>query len=161
MIITVKPSDLIKRCLWTDYKRFCLCGIIEEDIDKLIEEDSPFTLSEDDAYVIGLLKVVETNNLVHRYKMHIDEVLKVKSNLFDNKLYINKNIILAELKDFRNRFPSSFKASFEYKIAIEDLIKYIDKMLIEIENLKIYKKILNEKTYIFVSSNDIKDMISN
>jgi len=160
MIITIQFSDIIKRCLWNEYKRFCLIDKTQDEIIKLIQEDKPFIISEEDAYVIGLLKVIETDNLVHRFKIHIDDLLKVRSNLFNSKLYINKNVILNETTDFRNRFPESFKPNFHYQLSIDSLYKFIDTTLEKLRELNIHTKILNDKTYIFVLSNDVKKIIN-
>jgi len=160
MVITIHPSDIIKRCLWNEYKRFCLVDKTDDEIDRFIIEDKPFIISEDDSYVIGLLKVVETDNLVHRFKIHIEDLLKVRSNLFDNKLYINRNVVLNEVKDFKNRFPESFNPDFMYKKAIDELNEKIDEIYKKLEELTIYTKILNDKTYNFVSSNDVKSLIN-
>jgi hypothetical protein len=98
MQILITPDDIIKRCLWSEYKRFCLKEKNEDEIKKLIEENNPILLKEEDAYVIGLLKVVETPNIVHRFKEHMYDVLKIKSNIFNNKLYkirsFERNILL-------------------------------------------------------------------
>lgn len=161
MIITIQPSDLIKRCLWNEYKKYCLVEKSDNEINNIIIDDKPFIISEEDAYVIGLLKIVETDNLVHRFKLHIDDLLKVRSNLFDNKLFINRNLILSDIKEFKNRFPDSFKPSFEYKLSIEELNLFIDKVFIKIDNLKVYNKILNDKNYSFVLSNDVKSEFNN
>lgn len=160
MNITVHPSDIIKRCLWNEYKRFCLVNKTNDEINEFITDDNPFIITEDDAYVIGLLKVVETDNLVHRFKIHIEDLLKVRSNLFDNKLYINRNVILNEVKDFKNRFPESFNPDFKYKKAIDELNEKISEIHQKLEELTIYTKILNDKTYNFVSSKDMKSLVN-
>lgn len=160
MIITVHPSDLIKRCLWNEYKRYCLVDKSEEEVDDIIINDNSFIISEDDAYVIGLLKVVETDNLIHRFKVFIEDLLKVRSNLFDNKLYINRNIIINNVATFKKRFPESYKPPMEYKIAIDELNKFIDDISYKIEELKIYPKTINEKNYVFVLSNDVKSVLN-
>lgn len=160
MILTVQPSDLIKRCLWSEYKRYCLVDQTDEEINKIIIDDKPFTLSEDDAYVIGLLKIVETDNLIHRFKLHVEDILKVRSNLFDNKLYINRNIILGDVKSFKLRFPEAFKPNFIYRKSIDELFIFIDENYIKLENLKTFSKTINEKNYTFVLSNDVKHVIN-
>jgi hypothetical protein len=160
MVIKIKPSDIIKRCLWNEYKRFCLSGKNENYINEFIIQDDEFELTENDAYVIGLLKVVETDNLVHRFKIYIEDLLKTRSNLFDNKLFINKNVILNEVKDFKNRFPKSYKPSFEYKVSIEELNEKIDGVYSDIQELKVFTKIIKEKTYNFVLSSSIKDLLN-
>lgn len=159
MIITIQPSDLIKRCLWNEYKVFCLVNKTEDEINEIIQEDKPFIMSEEDAYVVGLLKVVETDNLIHRFKVYIEDLLKVRSNLFDNKLYINRNIVLNDVKNFKNRFPESFKPGFEYRVAIDDLIEFVDIAYKRIDELEVYTKVLNDKNYVFVTSNDVKDIM--
>ena len=160
MILTVQPSDLIKRCLWNEYKKYCLVEQNEENINNIIIEDKPFTLSEEDAYVIGLLKVVETDNLIHRFKSYIEDLLKVRSNLFDNKLYINRNIILNEVKTFKDRFPSAFKPNFIYRKSIDELLIFIDNVYEKLENLETHSKIINDKNYVFLLSNKVKNIIN-
>lgn len=159
MIITVQPSDIIKRCLWNEYKRFCLKNKSDEEIKKFIIDDKPFIISEDDAYVIGLLKIVETDNLIHRFKIYIEELLNDRSNLFENKLFINKNVIMNDVLDFKNRFPDSFKPSFEFKTSIDKLNNKIDDFYEKLSELKIYTKIFKDKTYNFISSNSVKTLI--
>lgn len=159
MNIILTPEDIIKRCLWLNYKRFCLKGKTDEEINKIIEENQPVSLKEEDAYVIGLLKIVETPNLVHRLKEHMDEVLKIRSNIFNNKLYIIKSVTLKEISQFVLRFPDSFKAPFEYKKGIEELKVISEKFYTEVDSLPIFSFQSNDKTYTYVSSNAVKDII--
>jgi len=159
MQILITPEDIIKRCLWTDYKRFCLKGKTDEELNRIIEENQPISLKEEDAYVIGLLKVVETPNLVHRLKEHIDEVLKIKSNIFNNKLYIIKSVALKDIGQFKQRFPEAFKASFEYKKGIEELKIFSDKIYNEVDNLPTSNFQRGDKIYTHISSNAVKDII--
>ena len=63
MQIIISPNDIIQRCLWDKYKKFCLHEKDEKEIEKIIESNKPVSLNENDAYVIGLLKVIETDNL--------------------------------------------------------------------------------------------------
>ena len=139
MIITVQPSDLIRRCLWTEYRRFCLKTKSDEDVKKIILDDSSVIITEDDAYVIGLLKVVETPNLVHRFKDHTEEFLKIRSTIMNNKLYIRSSDILKDILGFKECFPEYFNPSFEYKKGIDDLRNFIDKFYPEVEKLPITK----------------------
>ena len=159
MQILISPDDLIKRCLWLDYKRFCLKDKNEEEIKKIIEENKPVALNEDDAYVIGLLKIVETPNLVHRLKEHMDEVLKIRSNIFNNKLYIIKSVALKEISQFVQRFPDGFKAPFEYKKGIEDLKEFSEKIYSEVDKLPTQTYPNGDKIYTYVSSNSVKDIV--
>ena len=139
MQILVTPSDIIKRCLWLEYKRFCLKEKKEEELKNLVLDDKPIMLKEDDAYVIGLLKVVETPNLVHRFKDHTEEFLKIRSTIMNNKLYIRSSDILKDILGFKECFPEYFNPSFEYKKGIDDLRNFIDKFYPEVEKLPITK----------------------
>jgi len=159
MQILITPEDIIRRCLWLDYKRFCLKDKNEEDIKTIIEENKPVILTEEDAYVIGLLKIVETPNLVHRLKEHMDDVLKVRSNIFNNKLYIIKSVAIKEISTFVQRFPDGFKAPFEYKKGIEDLKSFSIKIFGEVDKIPTQAFQSGDKTYTYVSSNIVKNIV--
>ena len=171
MQILVTPSDLIKRCLWLGYQRYFLTAPdpitgkrklkSKEQITKFIQEDKPMVLKEEDAFVIGLLKVVETSNIVHRFKDHIEEYLKIRSTIINNRLWIFKNLILKEIITFKDCFPDEYNPPFEYKKGIEDLKKFIDNLyagIDKIEATKIPDKDGRMKDY--VSSNQVKNMLS-
>jgi hypothetical protein len=160
MQILITPSDIIKRCLFLEYKRFILKDMKEDEIKNIVLEDKPIILKEDDAYVIGLLKIVETPNLIHRFKEHIEEVLKIRSNIVDNKLYIKVNDILREIINFKNCFPDYFITSFEYKKGIDELKNFIDKLYPEVEKSTI-TKIPNKdgKIIEYYLSNVVKNLL--
>ncbi len=158
MILNVQPSDIIKRCLWSDYRRFCLKDKNEDEINLIIEEDKPIIISENDAYVIGLLKVVETNNLIHRFNQHMDEFLKIKSSIFNGKLYIIKNFLLYEISDFKKRFPPSFKPPFDYKRGLDELYVHIEKTLEEIKKEEEYINMIKENKVNCLLTNSVKDL---
>lgn len=159
MQILITPEDIIRRCLWLEYKRFCLRDKAEDEIKVLIEENKPTIIKEEDAYVIGLLKVVDTPNIVHRFKEHMNDILKIRSNIFNNKLYIIKSVVIKEISGFKQRFPDGFKPTFEYKNGIEELFLFVDKVLIEAEKLSVYSFQNQDKIYTYFSSNSVKDII--
>jgi len=159
MQILITPDDIIRRCLYLEYKRFCLKDKTEEEIKKLIDENNPTVLKEEDAYVIGLLKVVDTPNIVHRFKEHMNEILKIKSNIFNNKLFIVKSVVLKEISSFKLRFPEGFKAPFEYKNGIEELNLFVDKVYLEVDKIPTQAFQSQDRTYTYVSSNAVKDIV--
>jgi len=171
MNILVTPSDLIKRCLWLEYRRYFLTDPDpitgkrklkqQEEITRIIQEDKPMVLKEEDAFVIGLLKVVETPHIVYRFKDHIEDYLKIKSTIINNKLWILKNIILKEIITFKDCFPDEYNAPFEYKKGIEDMKNFVDNLYSEIEKIeptKIPDKDGKLKDY--VSSNQVKNILT-
>lgn len=161
MQILVNPSDIIKRCLWLKYKRFCLKDKKEEELQEIVISDKPIILSEEVAFVIGLLKVVETPNLVHRFKYDMEEILKSLSTIVNNRLYIRTNDILKEISLFKECFPDYFNPSFEYKKGVDELKTFINKVYPEIEKLPI-TKIPNKdgKLIDHFSSNSVKILLN-
>jgi hypothetical protein len=160
MQILVTPSDIIKRCLFLEYKRFCLKDKKEEEIKSIILEDIPIILKEDDAFVIGLLKVVETPNLVHRFQAHTEEFLKIRSTIVNNRLFIRSNDILKEVSAFKDCFPDYFNPSFEYRQGIDELKNFINKVYPEIEKLPLTNIPNKENKMIdHYSSNSVKSLL--
>ena len=164
MQILITPEDIIRRCLFLEYKRFCLekSGKKSEDeLRKIIEENKPTVLNEEDAFVIGLLKVVDTPNLVHRFKFHMGEVLKDRSNIFNNKLFIIKSVALKEIGQFIQRFPNEYKAPFEYKKGIEEVKTFSAKVYSDVDKLptSTFQNPGGDRTYTYISSNSVKDIV--
>jgi hypothetical protein len=162
MIITITPDDLVKRCLWNNFNRFCLKDESQEDKEKLLEKNQPFSLSEDDAYVIGLLKIVETDNIIHRFKQDINEIIRIKSTLqkIDDEqiILINKSTIINDCLNFKNNFPEYYNNDVEFKDKISELNEFINSKVKEIDGLKqieIYKNIKGtRKKFTYISSKE-------
>ena len=158
------PEDLLKRALWGDYKRFALRDHNDDDLQKIVLENNPISISEETGYVIGLLKVIETDNLVHRFSTHISEVLKNKSTIFtsasgDKNVYISVKVVENELINFRKRFPEYWKG--DYENAIKKLNLHIDKIENSVKDFEIFEFKIKEKKVRYFQSKDIKKMIEN
>ena len=98
MILTISIDDIIRRCLWSDYKRFVLKDKNEQEIQTIVKENKPIIISENDAYAIGLLKVIETDNLVHRFTVHMKDMINIKSTIFDKNVYMSVKIVEKDKK---------------------------------------------------------------
>ncbi|NPV12875.1 MAG: hypothetical protein HPY57_13975 [Ignavibacteria bacterium] len=161
MQIIVLPEDIIKRCLFNKYKRFVLKGKSQEYINKWIQENKPEVISENDAYVIGLLKVVETDNLIHQFNLYIEDFLKIKSTINNDKVIINKSSLLKEIIEFKDMFPESYKPSDSFQKSIDDLKNYISNIYSEIEKLETLQIPMRDgKTYTFVLSSEINKLVT-
>lgn len=160
MQIIVTPNDIIQRCLWDKYKRFILYEKLEEDIKKIVDENKPFSLSEEDAYAIGLLRIIETDNLVHRFNENILDILQIKSNIIKDELYINKTTIIREVSTYMNKFPEYYKPPFNYKQSIDDLKKYIEYVDKEISKLEIINVKNKDKMFAYFRSKDIRKCLN-
>jgi hypothetical protein len=156
MQIIVTPNDIIQRCLWDKYKRYIIYEKTEEEVKKIVDENKPFSLTEEDAYAIGLLKIIETDNLVHRFNENIQDILQIKSNIIKDELYINRTTTLKEISTYMNKFPDYYKAPFNYRQSIEELKKYIievDKKVNELEVINVKNK---DKMFAYFRSKDIR-----
>jgi len=159
MIITLTPDDIIKRCLWTSYRRFSLRGTPESEIEKIVKENKPISIDEEMAYVIGLLKVIETDNLIHRFDSHMMDVLRIKSTIQQNEVYISVRVIELELEGFKKRFPSYWEKNITYEKSLSDLIKYIEKIQEKIPELEIFEFKVKDRMVKYHSSKNIKKLI--
>lgn len=160
MQLILTPQDIILRCLWDRYRKYCISKLSDSEVEKIIEENKPRIISEEDGYVIGLLKIIETDNLIHAFNEYIIDILQFKSSVINNELYINKKVIIKEINNFTNNFPASFKAPFNYKVAIDDLIKHIGRIETTVGQLEEFNCKTNDKIVIYVNSKHIRKCLS-
>lgn len=159
MILSLTIDDILKRGLWSDYKRFVLKNKSEQEIKMIVKENKPIVLSENDAYAIGLLKVIETDNLIHRFTVHMKEMLNIKSTIFDKNVFISVKIIENELESFKKRFPDYWEADIEYRDAIIDLKAHIEKLQASVALYEIFEFKIKDRKVRYYQSKDIKKMI--
>ena len=108
MQILLTPEDIIKRCLWNDFEYYILKDKNKDQINKIIADNTEFKINEESALVIGLLKVLETPNLVHRLKQQINNQLVLKTVKYESKQYIGKQGIISFVEKFRSNFPATY-----------------------------------------------------
>ena len=129
MKIVLTPHDIIERALWWKYQYYILDGMSQDKIDKIVEENEEFEITEREALIINLLKCIETDNLKHRLNQHVLHLLSVKSAEVDKdkkKVYaIRKNAIDDELTTFLKNFPEKWDAKANYKYSLEEVKEYI------------------------------------
>lgn len=119
MEIKLRVSDLIERLLWDNYKTFCLADLKTEEIDKIIEADEEFIITEKDAFVIGLLNVIYTQEVVYKYKQYLREIIDNKSFLFEDvepnktikRKYITRKILTTNAKAFLKKIPKNYESN--------------------------------------------------
>ena len=159
MKILVTPEDIIKRCLWSKYKKYVLNDKKKNEIEKIIVENELISLSENDAYVIGLLKVIETDNLVHRFRLEIEDFVKIKTTVNKDRVIINKNSILNEVREFKARFPVEYKPHEYYQKNIDEMKEYVDVVYEQIAELQFIEITFKEREIAFVYSKDVNKII--
>jgi len=155
----ITPEDIIKRCLWTKYRKLILKDKKEDEVNEIIKKNELTLINEHDAYVIGLLKVVETENLTHRFKIDIEEFIGIKSTINNKEVMINKSTILKEIIEFKNRFPEAYKPDQIYEESIEDMKKFVASFYDKINELEEKKFQHRDKTYTYVLSSKLVKLL--
>ena len=157
MKILIKPEDIIKRCCWDSYVYYIVGS--DKDAQKILEENEEMEMSEKDALVIGLLKVIETNNLIHKFNTYITEILSNKSSKQENTLMIRKKTLDSSLEKFLNKFPDYWNPSDYWAEPLEELREYIENMNKKIDKLEIHTIVERNFTSEFYTTNNIKKLL--
>jgi hypothetical protein len=157
MQIKIYPDDLVKRCIWDSYVYYVIGS--EKEAQKILEENNEIELSERDALIIGLLKIIETDNLIHKFNTYIIEILANKSTSNDGKLYIRKKVLDTSIDKFMDKFPEYWNAPKSWSIVISKLKEYIDSIESDIKKLELYR--VEDKNIVidFYSSNSVKKLL--
>ena len=159
MQITITPEDLIRRCVWDNYVYYVLGS--EKEAEKILKENKVMELSEREALIVGLLKVIETDNLIHKFNTYVVEILTNKSIHSPQKdgLLIRKKTFDTAVDKFVDKFPDYWEPSVNWTNALKDLVVCINDMKDELEKLEIHKIVDKNVTYEFYNSNNIKKLL--
>jgi hypothetical protein len=157
MQITVTPEDLIRRCVW-DYYVYYIIGS-DKEAEKILKENKEFVLSERDALIIGLLKIIETDNLIFKFNTYIVELLTNKSIKEKELLLVRKKTFDTAVDKFLDKFPDYWEPNTSYTNSLKDLVDYINAIKSEVEKLEIHKIVDKNMTYEFYNSNIIKKLL--
>lgn len=158
MTIKVYPEDIVRRCLWDNYVYYILGS--EKEAEKILKENKEIEISEREALIIGLLKVIETTNLIHKFNTYIVELLTNKSIKEKDYLLIRKKTLDTAVDKFVDKFPDYWVPNAGYTSALKDLVVYIDEIKADIEKLEIHKIVDKNVTYEFYNSNSAKKLLS-
>jgi len=158
MTITVLPEDLIKRCVWDHYVYYVLGS--DKEGEKILKENKEFEITEKDALVIGLLKTIETENLIHKFNTYIVDLLSNKSINNNQQTLLRKRTLETSVDKFLDKFPDYWTPDLVFKKSLIDLVDYIDIFKKNIEKLDIIKVTYQMGTYDFFVSNNVKKLLS-
>lgn len=158
MRVILRPSDIVKRALWDTYVYYVVGS--EKEAEKLLLEDEEFEISERNAYVIGLLRVVETDNLIHRFNDTMVHFLNIKSVRINDDILIKKKTCLESVDKFLNKFPDYWTPPTNYSTAFADLVNYLNIFKSRIDNLEVTKANLLNVNYEFYSSSAVKKLLN-
>ncbi len=157
MKIQILPEELVKRCLWDSYVYYVLGS--EKEGERILKENNEIDLSEKESLIIGLLKVIETDNLIFKFNTYIVELLTNKSSKVNEYLLIRKKTMDSAVDKFLDKFPDYWTPNSFYIKALKDLVEYIDTFKVEVEKLEIHKVVDKNITYEFYNSATIKKML--
>jgi hypothetical protein len=159
MLIEIYPEEVIKMCVWDNYVYYVLGS--EKEAEKILKENSPIRLTERDALIIGLLKVIETDNLIHKFNTYVVEILTNKSIHSPQKdgLLIRKKTFDTAVDKFLDKFPDYWEPTVNWTNSLKDLVVCINEMKDELEKLEIHKIVDKNVTYEFYNSNNIKKLL--
>jgi hypothetical protein len=157
MQIKVYPIDLVKRCVWDSYVYYIVGS--DKEAQKILEENQEMEISERDALVIGLLKVIETDNLIHKFNTYIVEILTNKSTSSGSQLLIRKKVLDLAVDKFLDKFPDYWIPSSHWSRCLKDLVEYINSMKKSIEKLEVHSIVDKNLTIEFYGSNNVKKLL--
>ncbi len=158
MNIKVTPEDLVRRCLWDHYVYYVVGS--DKEGEKILKENKEFEISERDALVVGLLKVIETDNLIHKFNSYLVDFLANKAINNNNQVLIRKKALEIFVDKFLDKFPDYWIPNSVYKQSLSELVDYIDDFKVKIEKLDVQKVSDQFGTYEFVVSNNVKKLLS-
>jgi hypothetical protein len=157
MQIKIYPEDIIKRCCWDSYVYYVVGS--EKEAERILKENKEMEISERDALVIGLLKIIETENLIHKFNTYVVEILTNKSTKEKDLLLIRKKTFDLAVDKFLDKFPDYWEPSKMWSESLKDLVGYINKIRIEIDNLELFNITFQNNHYECYNSNAIKKLL--
>lgn len=157
MTIKVYPEDLVKLGVWDSYVYYVVGSDLEAE--KQLKENKEFEIEDTSALVIGLLKVIETNNLIHRLNGYITDFLSNKSSKMQGKILIRKKLIIGAFDRFQNKYPPYWKPTKDYEHGLVELKEYIDQILVKIEKLEVHEVTIQFGTFEYLNSNQVKKLL--
>jgi hypothetical protein len=158
MKILIHPEDIVKRCLWDTFTYYIVGS--EKEAEKLLKENAEFELSERDAIVIGLLKVMETDNLIHRFNDYLIHFLTVRSLKEKDNFLIKKKSVETSIEKFMDKFPTYWQPNIVYQQSLKDLIEYTEDIKEKIAKLEIIKMSVQNVSYEFYNTSAVKKLLN-
>ena len=158
MNIKIYPEDIVKRCLWDHYVYYILGGS-DKEAQRILSENEEVEVSEKDALVIGLLKVIETDNLIHKFNGYVMELLTNKSLKEKELLLVRKKALDASLDKFVDKFPDYWEPNSGYRNGLIELVEYVENIKKDVEKLEVHKIVDKNVTYEFYNSNNVRKLL--
>ena len=158
MKIKIYPEDIVRRCVWDNYVYYILAGS-DKEAEKILAENQEMDITEKDALVIGLLKVIETDNLIHKFNGYVVEFLTNKSIKHTDLLLARKKTFDTAVDKFLDKFPDYWEPKSTYVGSLAELVEYVNSMKTDLESLEVHKVVDKNVTYEFYNSAAIRKLL--
>lgn len=153
MKISLCCDEIIKLGLWDSYTYYVVGS--EKEAERILKEGNDIEISERDGLVMGLLKVIETTNLVHKFNTYIVEFLTNKSIKSNDILLVRKKTFDVAIDKFLDKFPDYWEPNSAWIKFLNELVEYINAYKVEVEKLEVFEVEDAE----FYSSNTVRKLL--
>ncbi len=157
MKIKIYPEDIVRMCLWDNYVYYIVGS--EKEAEKILKENDEMEIPEREALVIGLLKIIETDNLIHKFNTYVMEFLTNKSIKNNDYTLVRKRTFDSSIDKFVDKFPDYWVPNNYWSKSLKDLVDYVEVIKLDIEKIEIHKVVDKNISYEFYNSNNIKKLL--
>jgi len=157
MKIFITPEEIVRLCLWDLYSYYIVGS--EKESEKILKENKEIELSEKDGYVMGFLKTMETDNLIHKFNLHVTDYLTTRSVKEKEGIYIRKKTIETSVEKFISKFPPYWEPTPLFKQSLDELHKYVDRFLKAVDKMETVKYTYQNITSEYINVNHVKKEI--
>jgi hypothetical protein len=158
MQIKIYPEELVKCGVWDAFSYYVVNDV--KKAQEILEENKEFDLPVRDALVIGLLKVIESPNLIHRFNQALTDYLNIKTQKKGSLLLIRKKGVISLIEKFLNKYPDYWTPDSEYEAGLVELVDYINEYKDELDKLEIHPVTDQFGTHEFLNATHVKKLLS-
>ena len=157
MKIFITPEEIVRLCLWDLYSYYIVGS--EKESERILKENKEVELSEKDAYVIGFLKTMESDNLIHKFNLYITDYLTTRSVKEKEGIFLRKKTLESAVEKFLSKFPEYWEPGILFEKSLEELKLYVDKFMKAVEKMETTKYTYQNVTTEYINVNAIKKEI--
>ena len=105
------------------------------------------------------MRVIETDNLIHKFNTYVTEFLANKSIKEKDYLLLRKKAFDFAIDRFLDKFPDYWEPDARYTRSLKELVEYIGGIKSEVEKLEIHTIVDKNITYEFYGANNVKKLL--
>lgn len=125
LFLSITTRGIIERGLWSNYLYYIAHTSTQEEREAMVRDNTVINISERDAYLIGLLKVIYTDNVCHMFNRYLGTMLVNKSfTEKSGKQLIDRDVLLVAIDRFHNEFPPYYVPDAMWAAEIKKSMAY-------------------------------------